>query len=79
MKLLCGRIHDSLNARKASSPRAPVVHPKMTDSSLINFELKEWDARLQEQYVDLEDISIIRSLAISPTHRGDTFCKATPK
>ena len=27
-----------------------------------------------EQYVDQEDIQMIQSLAISPTHRRDTFC-----
>ena len=26
------------------------------------------------QYIDQEDISMIHSLAISPTHRHDTFC-----
>ena len=31
-------------------PRAPVVNPKMIVSSLINFESKEWDARLLAQY-----------------------------
>ena len=60
-------------ARPARS-RVPVVHPKMTVSSLINFETREWDARLLEQYIDQEDISMIQSLAISPTHRRDTFC-----
>ena len=60
-------------ARPAQS-RAPIVHPKMIVSSLINFESKEWDARVVEQYVDQEDISMIQSLAIGPTHRRDTFC-----
>ncbi|XP_048605017.1 uncharacterized protein LOC125582384 [Brassica napus] len=60
-------------ARPARS-RVPVVNPKMTVSSLINFKTKEWDARLLEQYVDQEDIQMIQSLAISPTHRRDTFC-----
>nr|VDD21703.1 unnamed protein product [Brassica oleracea] len=46
----------------------------MTVSSLIDFESKEWDARLLEQYVDQEDIQMIQSLAISHTHRRDTFC-----
>ena len=32
------------------------------------------DIRLLEQYVDQEDIPMILSLAISPTHRRDTFC-----
>ena len=60
-------------ARLARS-RVTVVNPKMTVSSLINFESKEWDARLLEQYVAQEDIQMIQSLAISPTLRRDTFC-----
>ena len=63
----------STSARPAC-PTAPVVHPKMTVSSLINFESKEWDARLLEQYVDQKDIPMIQSLSISPTHPRDTFC-----
>ena len=63
----------STPARPARS-RVPVVHPSMTVSSLINFESKEWDARLLEQYVDQEDIPLIKSMAISPTHRRDTYC-----
>jgi len=59
---------------RPARPRAPVVHPKMTVSSLIDFESKEWDARLLEQYVDQEDIQMIQSMAISHTHRQDTFC-----
>ena len=69
---MCGRIHGF--SRKVGWPRARVVHPKMTVNSLINFESKEWDARLLEQYVDEEDIPMIQSLAISPTHRHDIFC-----
>ena len=59
---------------RPTRPRAPVVHPRMTISSLINFESKELDARLLEQYVDQEDIPMIQSLAISHAHRRDTFC-----
>ena len=59
---------------RPARPRVPVVNLKMIVSSLINFESKEWDARLLAQYVDKEDISMIQSLAISPTHRRDTFC-----
>ena len=64
---------------RPARPMAPVLHPKMIVSSLINFEPKEWDARLLEQYVDQVDIPMIQSLAISPTHQRDTFCGATPK
>ncbi|XP_013607959.1 PREDICTED: uncharacterized protein LOC106314671 [Brassica oleracea var. oleracea] len=35
---------------------------------------KEWDIGLLESYVSLEDIPLIRSLAISSTHSRDTFC-----
>ena len=62
----------SIPARPARS-RAPVVNPKMLVSNLIDLETKEWDTRILEQYVDQEDISMIQSLAISPTHRRDTF------
>ena len=55
-------------------PMVPVVNPKMIVTSLIDFESKEWDARLLAQYVDQEDIPMIQSLAISPTHRRDTLC-----
>ena len=48
--------------------RVPVVHPRMTVSNLIDLESKEWDARILEQYVDQEDITMIQSLAISLTH-----------
>ena len=46
----------------------------MLVSNLIDFESREWDTRILDQYVEREDISIIQSLAISPTHRRDTFC-----
>ena len=52
---------------------APVVHPKMTVSGLINFESKECDVQLLEQYADHEDIPMIWRLAISPTHFHDIF------
>ena len=35
---------------------------------------KEWDVGLLENYVVPDDIHLIRSLAISSTHRRDTFC-----
>ena len=63
----------STPARSARS-RAPAVNPKMIVSSLINPATKEWDVRLLEQYIAQEDIPLILSLAISPTHRRDTFC-----
>ena len=59
---------------KPARTRAPALNPKMLVSSLINPVSKEWDIRLLEQYVDQEDIPMILSLAISPTHRRDTFC-----
>ena len=62
---------------RPARPSAPLVNPKMLVSCLINFESKEWDARILAQYVDQEDIPMIMSLAISPTHRRDSFCWST--
>ena len=53
---------------------APVMHPNMRVSDLINQESKDWDVGLLENYVHLDDIPFIRSLAISSTHRRDTYC-----
>ena len=58
---------------RPAGPRVPVVNPKMLVSSLMNSESKEWDARILAQYVEQEDIQLIMSLAISPTHRRDSF------
>ncbi|XP_056847414.1 uncharacterized protein LOC108829345 [Raphanus sativus] len=63
-----------LNPARPAIPIAPVIHPNMRVSDLINQELKEWDVNLLEQYVSPDDIPLIRSLAISTTHRLDTFC-----
>ena len=64
---------DSFDSSMTGAPKSPVVNPKMLVSNLIDFESKEWDTRILEQYVEQEDISMILSLAISPTHRRDTF------
>ena len=53
---------------------APVLHPNMIVSDLIDQESKEWDVRLLEDYVSPVDKPFIRSLAISYAHRRDTFC-----
>uniref|UniRef100_A0A0D3E9J4 Reverse transcriptase zinc-binding domain-containing protein n=1 Tax=Brassica oleracea var. oleracea TaxID=109376 RepID=A0A0D3E9J4_BRAOL len=45
----------------------------MRVSDLINQESKDWDVNLLEKYVNRVDIPLIRSLAISSTHRRDTF------
>ena len=55
-------------------PSALVLHPNMRVSDLNNPISKEWDIGLQEDYVSADDIPLIRSLAISSTHRRDTFC-----
>ena len=57
---------------RSAIPVAPVMHPNLRVSGLINQVLKDWDVGLLENYVD--DIPLIRSLAISSTHRRDTFC-----
>ena len=53
---------------------APVMNPNMRVSDLINHASKDWDASQLENYVNIEDVPLIRSLAISSTHRRDTFC-----
>ena len=50
------------------------MHPNMRVSDLIDQVSKDWDVGLLENNVNLEDIPLIRSLAISSTHRRDTFC-----
>ena len=59
---------------RSATPVAPIMHPNMSVSDLINQESKEWDVELLEYYVNPADIPFIRSLAISTTHRRDTFC-----
>ena len=55
-------------------PVAPMMNPNMRVSDLINQESKEWDEGVLEDYVHPGDIPLIRSMAISSTHRHDTFC-----
>ncbi|KAF3555946.1 hypothetical protein F2Q69_00014681 [Brassica cretica] len=55
-------------------PAAPVMHPNLRVSDLINQVSKDWDVGLLENYVNPDDIPLTRSLAISSTHRRDTFC-----
>ncbi|XP_013589029.1 uncharacterized protein LOC106404232 [Brassica napus] len=55
-------------------PLKPVMHPNMRVNDLINQESRDWDVSLLENYVNRADIPLIRSLAISSTHRRDTFC-----
>ncbi|XP_048622814.1 uncharacterized protein LOC125591926 [Brassica napus] len=59
---------------RPAAPVAPVMHPNMRVSDLINQTSKEWDVRLLESYVNMDDIQLIRSLAISSSHRRDSFC-----
>ena len=59
---------------RPATPVASVMHPNMRVSDLINQESKEWDVRLLHDYVHPDDIPLIRSMAISSTHRCDTFC-----
>ncbi|XP_048623794.1 uncharacterized protein LOC125592583 [Brassica napus] len=62
------------NPARPAAPIAPVMNPNMRVSDLIDQGLKDWDVGLLENYVHPEDIPLIRSLAISSTHRRDTFC-----
>ena len=59
---------------RSAIPVAPVMHPNPRVSDFINQVSKDWDVGLLENYVNLDDIPLIRSLAISSTHRRDTFC-----
>ena len=58
---------------RPARPVAPALHSNMRVSDLINQESKDWDVNLLEKYVNRVDIPLIRSLAISSTHRRDTF------
>ncbi|XP_048608697.1 uncharacterized protein LOC106363524 [Brassica napus] len=62
------------NPARPAAPMAPVMHPNMRVSDLINQESKDWDVGLLENYVHPDDIPLIRSLAISSTHRRDSYC-----
>ncbi|XP_048608961.1 uncharacterized protein LOC125584486 [Brassica napus] len=59
---------------RPARPVAPVMNPNMRVSDLINQDLKEWNVELLEDYVHPVDIPLICSMAISSTHRRDTFC-----
>ena len=50
------------------------MHPNMRVSDLIDQESKEWDVGLLKDYVHPDDTPLIGSMAISSTHRRDTFC-----
>lgn len=50
------------------------MNPGMRVSELINQTSKEWDDGLIVNYVNPEDIPLIRSLVISRTYRQDTYC-----
>ena len=64
----------SITPPRPARPSSLVLHPKMRVSDLINGESKEWDVGLLENYVVPDDIPLIQSLAITSTHRRDTFC-----
>ena len=59
---------------RSAIPVAPVMHPNPRVSDFINQVSKDWDVGLLENYVNLDEIPLIRSLAIRSTHRRDTFC-----
>lgn len=50
------------------------MHPNMRVSDFIYQASKDWDIGLLENYVNFDDIPLIRSLAISSTHHRDFFC-----
>lgn len=55
-------------------PIAPVMHLNMRVSDLINQVSMDWDVNLLGQYVNPDDIPLIRSLVVRSTNRRDTFC-----
>ncbi|XP_013624943.1 PREDICTED: uncharacterized protein LOC106331160 [Brassica oleracea var. oleracea] len=59
---------------RPARPIAPILHPNLRVSDLINGETREWDDGLLEMYVNPDDITFIKSLAISSTHHRDSFC-----
>ncbi|XP_048611535.1 uncharacterized protein LOC125585868 [Brassica napus] len=59
---------------RPARPIALVMNLNMRVSDIINQESKEWDVGLLDDYVHPDDIPLIRSMAISSTHRRDTFC-----
>ena len=59
---------------RPDNPVAPVMHLNMRVSELINQESKDWDVGILENYVNHDDIPLIRSLVINSTHRRYTFC-----
>ena len=65
---------DPNDPARPAIPVAPFMHPNMRVSDLINQAENDWDVGLLENYVNLEVIPLIRSLAISSSHRRDTYC-----
>lgn len=52
---------------------APVLHLNLRVNDLITQVTKEWNVELLRNYVDPEDIALIRSMVISLAHRRNTF------
>ncbi|CAA7045965.1 unnamed protein product [Microthlaspi erraticum] len=79
------KVHSGLNTRawedpwiptipaRHANPRIPVVHPRMTVSDFINREIKAWNVEMLEEYMEPEDIPLIRSIAINKTFHMDSF------
>ena len=59
---------------RPARPLALVLHLNIRVSELINQDMREWNVGILEDYVAPVAILFIRSLAISSTHRCDTFC-----
>ncbi|CAA7028192.1 unnamed protein product [Microthlaspi erraticum] len=67
------KVHSGLNTRAWEDPwiptiparhanaRIPIVHPRMTVSDFINRETKDWNVGMLEEYMEPEDIPIIRN------------------
>ena len=59
---------------RPTRPSAHVLHPNMRVCDFINGSSRECDVGFLENYVAPNDISLIRSLAISSTHCCDKLC-----
>lgn len=56
---------------RSARPVAPVVNPRMLVSQLMSGVPKQWNLKLLGNYVNPEDIPLIRSLAINQGHQRD--------
>lgn len=64
---------------RTAKPNVLVVHPKMRVSRFIHGKPRVWDVDMLDNLVVPEDISILRSLAISQFCRDGKFLRSDTK